>query len=146
MHSTRNQLHEYYDFCIQRNHRENISQKGSAKREMLNNLKPIFNLARRSPNCVQNVKGIHLGACAHSDEETKANAAASTDSSAATIFDKIISKEIPVKLLYEDNKCLAFNDISPQAPVHFLVIPKERIDKIENASEKDHQVCLSYIN
>lgn len=70
-----------------------------------------------------------------SDEATKArNAATSQSPAAGTIFDKIISKEIPADIIYEDDRCLAFNDISPQAPVHFLVIPKvEVIDKIENS-------------
>ena len=39
---------------------------------------------------------------------------------------QIISKEIPANIIYEDDRCLAFRDISPQAPVHFLVIPKAR--------------------
>lgn len=60
--------------------------------------------------------------------------------SGPTVFDKIINKEIPVPLIYEDEKCLAFNDISPQAPVHFLVIPKRRIDQIENAAKGDNEV------
>lgn len=46
------------------------------------------------------------------------------DTGAATIFDKIISKEIPANIIYEDEQALAFRDISPQAPTHFLVIPK----------------------
>lgn len=41
-------------------------------------------------------------------------------------FDKIISKEIPSSIVYEDEKVLAFRDINPQAPVHVLVIPKSR--------------------
>lgn len=41
-------------------------------------------------------------------------------------FDKIISKEIPSSIVYEDDKVLAFRDINPQAPVHVLVIPKAR--------------------
>lgn len=41
-----------------------------------------------------------------------------------TIFDRIISKEIPADVIYEDEDALAFRDISKQAPVHFLVIPK----------------------
>ncbi len=44
-----------------------------------------------------------------------------------TIFDKIISKEIPATIIYEDDEVLAFNDINPQAPIHFLVIPKIQI-------------------
>ena len=41
-----------------------------------------------------------------------------------TIFTKIINREIPAKIIYEDDRVLAFHDIAPQAPVHFLVIPK----------------------
>lgn len=59
---------------------------------------------------------------------------------AETIFDKIIRKEIPAKLIYEDDICLAFNDISPQAPVHFLLIPKVRIDALSESKETDAQV------
>lgn len=44
-----------------------------------------------------------------------------------TIFDKIISKEIPADIVYEDDNTLAFKDINPQAPVHLLIIPKQRI-------------------
>lgn len=47
-----------------------------------------------------------------------------TEGHAPTIFDKIINKEIPATIIYEDDSCLAFRDINPQGPVHFLVIPK----------------------
>ncbi|KAG5516329.1 hypothetical protein RHGRI_037146 [Rhododendron griersonianum] len=61
------------------------------------------------------------------DEEASARAAAATaDTGAPTIFDKIIAKEIPSSIVYEDEKVLAFRDINPQAPVHVLVIPKLR--------------------
>jgi len=43
-----------------------------------------------------------------------------------TIFDRIVKKEIPATIIYEDDKCLAFRDIAPVAKVHFLVIPKDR--------------------
>lgn len=43
-----------------------------------------------------------------------------------TVFDKIISKEIPAKVIYEDEKCLAFLDINPSAKFHCLLIPKEK--------------------
>jgi len=46
------------------------------------------------------------------------------------IFCKIIKGEIPSKIIYEDDKAIAFEDINPQAPVHFLVIPKEHIPSI----------------
>ena len=52
--------------------------------------------------------------------------AAAADGGAPTIFDKIIAKQIPAAILYEDETALAFRDVSPQAPVHFLVIPKHR--------------------
>lgn len=61
---------------------------------------------------------------------------------AETIFDKIIRKEIPAKIIYEDDICLAFNDISPQAPVHFLLIPKTRIDSLSASKETDAQVIV----
>mmetsp|Transcript_359 Transcript_359/g.743 ORF Transcript_359/g.743 Transcript_359/m.743 type:complete len:170 (-) Transcript_359:107-616(-) len=52
-----------------------------------------------------------------------------------TIFGKIIRKEIPAKIFYEDDVCLAFHDIAPTAPVHFLVIPKIRIAQLSTAKE-----------
>jgi len=55
-----------------------------------------------------------------------------------TIFSKIIRKEIPADIVYEDDLCLAFNDISPQAPTHILVIPKKPIPKLADAESEDH--------
>jgi histidine triad (HIT) family protein len=55
-----------------------------------------------------------------------------------TIFSKIIRKEIPADILYEDNLAIAFLDINPQAPVHILVIPKHPIAKLSDAESKDH--------
>jgi histidine triad (HIT) family protein len=49
-----------------------------------------------------------------------------------TIFSKIINREIPAEILFEDDEVLAFSDVSPQAPVHFLVIPKEQIATIND--------------
>lgn len=57
-----------------------------------------------------------------------------------TIFDKIIAKQIPADIIFEDDKCLAFNDINPQAPTHFLVIPKRRIPTLDASSEDDKDV------
>lgn len=56
----------------------------------------------------------------------------------STIFSKIISKEIPADILYEDDQVLAFRDISPQAPVHFLVIPKIEIPTLNDVSAEHH--------
>ena len=57
-----------------------------------------------------------------------------------TIFDKIISKEIPSDIVYENNHYLAFKDINPQAPVHVLIIPKKRIPTINDLEENDNLV------
>ncbi|KAL0321452.1 UNVERIFIED_CONTAM: Adenylylsulfatase HINT1 [Sesamum radiatum] len=83
-------------------------------------------------------------ASAISDEEAAARAAAvNADSGAPTIFDKIISKEIPSTIVYEDEAVLAFRDISPQAPVHVLVIPKLRDGLTElGKAEKRHEEIL----
>ena len=56
-----------------------------------------------------------------------------------TIFSKIINGEIPCEKLHEDELCIAFNDISAQAPVHFLVIPKKPVVSLNecNANDKD---------
>jgi histidine triad (HIT) family protein len=55
-----------------------------------------------------------------------------------TIFGKIIRREIPANIVYEDDLCLAFHDVQPQAPVHILLIPKQAIAKIADAQPTDH--------
>ena len=55
----------------------------------------------------------------------------------ATIFGKIIAGEIPSEFIYEDDHCVAINDIAPQAPVHVLVIPKKAIPRLVDAEEHD---------
>ncbi|XP_037573171.1 adenosine 5'-monophosphoramidase HINT1-like [Dermacentor silvarum] len=57
-----------------------------------------------------------------------------------TIFGKIIRGEIPTDFIYEDDKCVAFHDINPQAPVHFLVIPKKEISQLSKATEDDKDI------
>jgi len=54
-----------------------------------------------------------------------------------TIFSKIIRKEIPADIVYEDDLTLAFRDVHPQAPVHILIIPKQPIVSISEATEAD---------
>ena len=54
-----------------------------------------------------------------------------------TIFKRIIDREIPAKIVYEDDRCLAFEDVNPQAPVHILVIPKKEIPSLADLSEGD---------
>ena len=56
------------------------------------------------------------------------------------IFCKIINKEIPSNIVYEDEEILAFKDIAPQAPVHIVVIPKKHISKITEISQEDEKV------
>ena len=55
----------------------------------------------------------------------------------STIFKKIIDKEIPADIVYEDDLCLAFKDIDPIAPTHILIIPKKEIPSMAEASQDD---------
>lgn len=57
-----------------------------------------------------------------------------------TIFSKIIRKEIPADIVYEDDLCLAFRDINPQAPTHILVIPKKTIPRLADVVNEDKQL------
>lgn len=54
-----------------------------------------------------------------------------------TLFEKIIARQIPAQIIYEDDQCIAFRDINPQAPVHFLVVPKKVIVRLGEAEEAD---------
>jgi histidine triad (HIT) family protein len=58
-----------------------------------------------------------------------------------TIFSKIIRKEIPAKIVYEDDELLAFEDVNPQAPVHILIIPKRQIPTL-NDIQDDSDILL----
>jgi histidine triad (HIT) family protein len=62
----------------------------------------------------------------------------------SSIFTKIIAREIPAQIIYEDGACLAFRDIHPQAPVHFLVVPKKEIARIGAAGQGD-QALLGHL-
>ena len=57
-----------------------------------------------------------------------------------TIFTKIINKEIPADIVYEDEFCLAFKDIKPQAPVHILLIPKKEIPSSQEIKKEDQNL------
>lgn len=57
--------------------------------------------------------------------------------STKTLFQKIIDREIPAQVVYEDNQALAFRDINPQAPVHILIIPKKPMAQIELMTSED---------
>lgn len=54
-----------------------------------------------------------------------------------SIFQRIIDKEIPAKIVYEDDLCLAFHDVAPQAPTHILVIPKRPIVSVATMEDAD---------
>ncbi|MCK5432840.1 MAG: histidine triad nucleotide-binding protein [Gammaproteobacteria bacterium] len=61
-----------------------------------------------------------------------------------TLFSKIIQREIPADIVYEDEQCLAFHDINPQAPVHILVIPKKPLTMVSDAADGD-QTLLGHL-
>eukprot|EP00596_Hydrurales_sp_CCMP1899_P010824 CAMPEP_0119041500 /NCGR_PEP_ID=MMETSP1177-20130426/12398_1 /TAXON_ID=2985 /ORGANISM="Ochromonas sp, Strain CCMP1899" /LENGTH=136 /DNA_ID=CAMNT_0007007583 /DNA_START=185 /DNA_END=595 /DNA_ORIENTATION=+ len=81
-----------------------------------------------------------------SSEVDAATAASSSDPALnpalPTFFDKLVSKDIPSKILYEDDKCMAFRDINPQGPIHFLVIPKDKdgLNRLSNAREDQKDI------
>ena len=87
------------------------------------------------------------------DETEAAKIAASSDPAinpnAPTFFDKLVNKEIPANLLHEDEQCIAFRDINPQAPVHFLVIPKQKdgMNRLSNMREDQKNIVghLMYV-
>jgi histidine triad (HIT) family protein len=57
-----------------------------------------------------------------------------------TIFTKIINKEIPADIVYEDDSSLAFRDVNPQAPVHILIIPKKPMEQLNDAEVSDQEL------
>jgi histidine triad (HIT) family protein len=59
---------------------------------------------------------------------------------AKTIFKRIIDKEIPADLIHEDDKCVAFRDLNPQAPEHVLVIPRKEIRSLAEAADADAEL------
>lgn len=61
-----------------------------------------------------------------------------------TLFQKIADKEIPAKLVYEDDRAVAFHDINPQAPTHVLVVPREPIVKLSDAGPQ-HEALLGHL-
>jgi histidine triad (HIT) family protein len=63
---------------------------------------------------------------------------------ADTLFAKIIKRQIPADIVYEDDVCLAFNDVNPQAPVHILLVPKKPLDMLASAADDD-QALLGHM-
>jgi len=62
----------------------------------------------------------------------------------ATLFEKIIAREIPADVVFEDDQCIVINDINPVAPVHVLIIPKTPIPKLADAEHQD-QALLGHL-
>ena len=62
----------------------------------------------------------------------------------ATIFSRIIARELPADIVYEDDLCVAFKDIHPQAPVHLLIVPKKEIPRLADAGSGD-QALLGHL-
>lgn len=60
---------------------------------------------------------------------------------ALTIFTKIINREIPADIVYEDDECLAFRDVNPQAPVHVLLIPRKPVVSLRELTTEDAALC-----
>ena len=59
---------------------------------------------------------------------------------AKTIFKRIIDKEIPAGIVYEDDRCLAFHDVNPQAATHILIVPKKEIASLADVEEADRDL------
>ncbi len=57
-----------------------------------------------------------------------------------TLFEKIIAREIPADIVYEDDLVLAFRDIKPQAPVHVLIVPKKPVPRLAETTAEDHRL------
>lgn len=62
-----------------------------------------------------------------------------------TIFKKIIDKKIPAKIVYEDDLCLAFHDVNPQAPTHILLIPKKEIRSLADIDTNEDKLLLGHM-
>ncbi|OAY43380.1 14 kDa zinc-binding protein [Manihot esculenta] len=93
-----------------------------------------------------NIKGRISVLSSHIMASEKEAALAAVPSDSPTIFDKIINKEIPSNVVYEDDKVLAFRDISPQAPTHILIIPKVKdgLTGLSKAEER-HRDILGHL-
>lgn len=66
-------------------------------------------------------------------------------SDSSCIFCRIAAGEIPAKLVYEDEQCVAFHDLNPQAPVHILVIPRRHIASLADARPPEDEAALGQV-
>ena len=57
-----------------------------------------------------------------------------------TIFEKIINRDIPARIIYENDDLIAFHDVDPKAPVHILIVPKRKLARLSEVSEGDEQI------
>ena len=104
--------------------------------------------ARTQTQQTQTPKTRTMASTPKNDEQLNAQEAilkGMQDSTEPTIFDKIVSKEIPATVLYEDNLAMAFKDVNPVAKTHFLVIPKIKagLSQLSKANE-DHKMLLGH--
>lgn len=79
------------------------------------------------------------GSCTEADKAELLAAAAGAPPT-DTVFAKILRKELPADVVYEDDRCLAFRDVNPQAPTHVLVIPKTPIPMLQSATRADESL------
>ncbi|CEO99704.1 hypothetical protein PBRA_007437 [Plasmodiophora brassicae] len=70
-------------------------------------------------------------------QQTEVGVEPPADPGAPTIFSRIIAGEIPAARVYEDDKCVVIRDVSPQAPVHLLVLPRKKLTQLSKADEQD---------
>ncbi|KAL4660447.1 histidine triad nucleotide-binding protein 2, mitochondrial-like [Arapaima gigas] len=82
----------------------------------------------------------YCAAKGHDEEALAAEAWRRYGSPEPTIFSKVLDRSIPADIIYEDRKCVAFRDVNPQAPVHFLVIPRIPIPRISKAKDDDAEL------
>lgn len=93
-----------------------------------------------------NSGALHTSAAWRLNEVEEAKQAAKNPASTATVFSKIIDKSLPARIIYEDEKCLAFHDVTPQAPIHALIIPKKPIPQLSKATEEDSALLGHLLN
>mmetsp|Transcript_6480 Transcript_6480/g.25145 ORF Transcript_6480/g.25145 Transcript_6480/m.25145 type:complete len:191 (+) Transcript_6480:16-588(+) len=127
--------------------RVSSSANASARHTSLRRAAPASRITKPTPSLATN-RSVKTMAAA-GDEKTaaiEAHLKGMANSGEPTIFDKIIAKEIPSDVIYEDNLCLAFRDIAPQAKTHFLVIPKIRSGLTQlSKAEEGHKELLGHL-
>lgn len=114
-------------------------------RTLSRSLRAATSIPGKNGNVSPNERGCQARAMAGGEEEAAKRAAQEGEQN-DTIFGKIVRGDIPADVVYSDDKALAFRDINPQAPVHLVVIPKERgkLSRMANATE-DQQEILGHL-